>query len=135
MTVPTSTPLKAATPLFTKPHGCNPSNNSKYIQSNINISNSLKNRIKVSFYNLYNLIMGIENKSLLIYNIHSKLYKKNDVNLKEFYIHTSYKSYNSQKRLICLNRKKIIFKLEFTLKSYYLLVQLFHLQEHSLAPP
>ena len=40
MTVPTSTPLKAATPLFTKPHGCNPSNNSKYL--NIDVSNSLK---------------------------------------------------------------------------------------------
>ena len=44
MTVPTSTPLKAATPLFTKPHGCNPSNNSKYIQFNINISNTLKKK-------------------------------------------------------------------------------------------
>ena len=42
ITVPTNPPLKAATPLFTKPHGCNPSNNSKNIKLNINISNSLK---------------------------------------------------------------------------------------------
>ena len=41
ITVPTSTPLKAATPLFTKAHGCKPSTNSKYIQFNINIYSSI----------------------------------------------------------------------------------------------